>query len=300
MRTSIVVEEHGIDPFVTSTSASRRCPCRCTYNVPSLHELFERDKRLLRAIFLIIILLNFDIGQKVLYPFKLFSTWIHELFHGIAALLVGGSIRWLNIYPNGSGLAFTSIPDGDFQRAFVASSGYQGTSIVGCIMLMFRRNARGARIGNIGIGVIMLLTCALYVRNTFGLSILILMGLTLTIAGLKLPRFLNGELYALLAATCCLNAITSAKVLLTVQKQTIGGVMRSSDAMTMENVTGIPNKVFAFLWISLAIIMSALGVFIVVESSEDQTETSRISSDEEDVPEDQGLISAEIPPWART
>ena len=60
--------------------------------------LYSQDKRLLRAILLIVVLLNAPVGQYILYPFMLFSTWIHELFHGLAAISVGGSITWYVIH----------------------------------------------------------------------------------------------------------------------------------------------------------------------------------------------------------
>ena len=89
----IVEEDAALEPHIQVKSA---CPAFCcfSYRVPSLRELYSRDKRLLRAILLIVILLNAPVGQYVLYPFMLFSTWIHELFHGLAAISLGGSITW--------------------------------------------------------------------------------------------------------------------------------------------------------------------------------------------------------------
>jgi hypothetical protein len=129
-------------------------------------------------------------------------------------IFIGGSIAWLNIYPDVSGLANTIIPSGAFQNSWVASAGYQGTAVLGGIMLMLRRtSSAGVRIGTCGIGLAMLASCILFVRNTFGLSMLILMGILLMIAGWKLPSFWVGELYTLLAVTTCLNAISSIRML---------------------------------------------------------------------------------------
>lgn len=62
------------------------CCCTCKYNVPTIRELWARDKRLLRIIVCIVVLLNVPLGLGgfVLYPFVLFSTWIHESFRGMA------------------------------------------------------------------------------------------------------------------------------------------------------------------------------------------------------------------------
>jgi len=239
--------------------------------VPTLRELWTRDKRLLRAILVIVVVLNAPVGKYVLYPFVIFSTWIHESFHGLAALSIGGKIAWLNIYPDGSGLANTIIPVGLFQRAWVAGAGYQGTAIVGGIMLMFRRTNLGARIGTCGIGLAILLCCIFFVRNAFGLAIMIPIGLLLVAAGWRLPPFWVGELYALLALTTCLNAITSIQVLFFVAEANIGGVVRMSDATTMQSITKIHYWVWASIWMILAFWMTAMGIFITFETKESQS-----------------------------
>lgn len=186
----------------------------------------------------------------------------------ITALSIGGKISWLNIYPDGSGLANTIIPVGNFQRAWVASAGYQGTAVAGGIMLMFRRSNIASRVGTCGIGLAMLLSCILFVRNSFGLAVLIPMGILLVLAGWRLPPFWVGELFALLAATACLNAITSIRVLFFVTEATIGGVVRSSDATTMQSVTKIHSSIWAGAWMALAFWMTAMGIFITFETRE--------------------------------
>jgi len=88
------VEDAPIDPPIQakgrlSCSASRSCSfsfscCNFSYRVPTLRELYDRDRRLLRAIIVIVIFLNVPELGYILYPFMLFSTWIHESFHGLA------------------------------------------------------------------------------------------------------------------------------------------------------------------------------------------------------------------------
>jgi len=192
-----------------------------------------------------------------------------NLLHNYLALSIGGSISWLNIYPDGSGLANTIIPSGVFQSAWVASAGYQGTALLGGIMLMLRRtSSAGVRIGTCGTGLAMLASCILFVRNTFGLSMLILMAILLMIAGWKLPSFWVGELYTLLAVTTCLNAISSIRMLYFVTESSIEGVARSSDATVMQNITKIHAWIWASAWLVLACWMTAMGVFITIETNE--------------------------------
>eukprot|EP00957_Ditylum_brightwellii_P134380 10244777-Ditylum_brightwellii.AAC.1 len=59
------------------------------------------------------------------------------MHHGLAAIIIGGSVKWFNVYLDGSGLAYTMMPDVVFNQVFVAGAGYQGTAVAGGIMLMF-------------------------------------------------------------------------------------------------------------------------------------------------------------------
>jgi hypothetical protein len=83
----VVIEDIPIDPPIQGPQHNNccYCCCHCTYRIPTLRELYQRDKRLLRAIVVITIVLNLPgAGKYVLYPFMIFSTWIHETFHGLA------------------------------------------------------------------------------------------------------------------------------------------------------------------------------------------------------------------------
>jgi hypothetical protein len=144
-------------------------------------------------------------------------------------------------------------------------------------MLMFRRQTNfGARVGTCGIGLTMLLTCLLLVRNAFGVCFLIFLGISLVIAGWCLPAFWVGELYALLAATTCLNAITSIRVLFFITEANVGGIVRQSDATTLQSVTMIHAWIWASMWMMLAFWMTAMGIFITLETKENNSSSDML------------------------
>mmetsp|Transcript_8944 Transcript_8944/g.20556 ORF Transcript_8944/g.20556 Transcript_8944/m.20556 type:complete len:291 (+) Transcript_8944:286-1158(+) len=281
---NLVEEDAALEPSIHHPPRLGCCTCSCSYRTPSLRELFEKDRRLLRSMLAIVILMNVPVGQYVLYPLLLFATWIHESFHGIAALLIGGDIISLNVYKDGSGLCLTSFPVSNFNRCWVASAGYQGTAVVGGVLLMFRRSNISARIGTCGAGLLMLLTCILYVRNPFGLASLVIMGFLLLILGWKLPPFWVGELFALLASTTCLNAITSIRVLFFVSEAQIGGVVRSSDAVTMQEVTAIHAHVWAGIWLLLSLWATTMGINVTFETASNHDTILAQGGDGEDHP----------------
>jgi hypothetical protein len=240
----------------------------------SLQSILQRDWRLFRAIIVIVVLMQFQTGQYVLYPFMIFSTWIHETCHGTAAILSGGRVNWLKIYENGSGLAYCSMPSGVMKRVFFKSAGYVGTALIGGVLLLFRRTKRGPRLGIYITGAVILLTSALFVRNTFGLLILIPMGLVLLLCGWKLPSNRMRDVYALLAATCCLNAILSIHVLFSTESAYVGGEVRDSDAQAVAEILGLTCWIWALIWFIFAFIMTFIGLVFALDGPDELEEDS--------------------------
>ena len=65
-------------------------------------------------------------GEFLLYPFKLFTTWVHECGHALMTVLVGGTVTAITIEPDTSGLTRSLAPIGRVSRGLIASSGYLG------------------------------------------------------------------------------------------------------------------------------------------------------------------------------
>ena len=86
-------------------------------------------------------------GWYVAYPLVLFSTYVHEIAHGLAAALVGGQFDSLVIHADGSGVASTSGNSGRFAFAFVAGAGLVGPAGGGAAFLMLASRPKLARVG---------------------------------------------------------------------------------------------------------------------------------------------------------
>jgi len=235
-------------------------------------EIFERDGRLLIITLIILICMNIPIVKWVLYPFTIFSTWIHEVCHGFAALIVGGSISKIMIYPDTSGLAYTSANPA--RRGFIASAGYQGTAVIGCLLLLFRRTKRGPRTGTMIVAVMMVLSCCLWIRNLFGFVFIFCSGLLLIGVSLKLPSNYMRDVYVVLAVTCSLNAITSVHDLFGNTNVVNGDASQSSDAHTMSEVVGGSYILWALLWLLLALLLTLIGFVFAVPGPDEVADFS--------------------------
>lgn len=233
-----------------------------------IQRFVDREHILIIACVVIGVFMNFTEGQYVLYPFKIFSTWVHEMCHGLAAILTGGYIAKLNIFPDGSGLAYTATYS-DWKRGFVASAGYPGTAVTGCLLLLFRRTTLGPTIGTIGLGVCMVLSAILWVRGLFGVLMISGGGLLLILLAWKLPAILLDHLYNFLAATCCLNAVESIHDLFSANGFMVNGESTSrTDAQSVAEIWGGDYRIWAGFWFGLSIAMTIVGIVFAFDAKE--------------------------------
>jgi hypothetical protein len=118
------------------------------------------------------------LGAVVLYPLTLFTTWVHEMGHGLTALLVGGRFHELAIFRDASGLAMTSAPPG-WAQAAVSAGGLLAPPLLGAIILAFAHTPRRARVMLAGLAGALVVSLAIWVRSAVGLVAVPLLALLL-------------------------------------------------------------------------------------------------------------------------
>ncbi len=69
-------------------------------------------------------------GWRILYPIRLFVTFLHEFGHAFGALLTGGTVEYISIHPNTGGV--TSTIGGNL--AVILMGGYIGSALFGNIL----------------------------------------------------------------------------------------------------------------------------------------------------------------------
>jgi hypothetical protein len=187
-------------------------------------------------------------GEILLYPFKLFTTWVHECGHAVAAVFVGGRVMSITIQPDTSGLTQSLVPSTHIARGIVASAGYLGAAIVGCLLMAATRVEKWAHTILLGIGVCMLVTVLLWMRNLFGVAAVIAWGMTL-IAMARRRKMANAVtfLFSLLAIQVALNSVYDIRVLFLIDGP--------SDAATMARLFLAPAWMWATLWMVISIAM---------------------------------------------
>lgn len=206
------------------------------------------DQGLLLASALALFLSFFPWGQYVLYPFKLFTTWVHECGHAFAALLmskwVGGGVQNITLHADTSGLTHYTLGDSRLARGFVASWGYLGATAVGCLLLWAARSAVPATWVFWTLGSLMVLSVVFWVRNVFGVVSVLVLATILVLATTKAkgPYLQFGLQF--LAVQTALNALFDLRTLFGLSSST------ASDAKTLESLFLLPAPVWVLLWIA--------------------------------------------------
>lgn len=199
-------------------------------------------------------------------PLSLLSTVVHELGHGLMALLLGGELHRIQVWPDGSGMAEYSGDFGRFAQAATAAGGLLGPPLAALALFVSSRSASAARRGLAVFALLLLLALLLWVRNVFGLcfiaALCALLLLLLWKGGARAAQLMA----AFLAMQLTLSVFARADYLFTARAQTAQGWGRSdtgqiADALLLPyGFWGalIAVASLAILWIGLRSVARAL------------------------------------------
>ena len=188
-------------------------------------------------------------STPVVYPFKIFVVFLHELSHGLAAVATGGAIERIELSSNEGGLCVTR----GGSRFLVLSAGYLGSLLLGALLLVLAARTRLDRPLVAGVGLVILTVTAVYVRTTFGFVYGIAAGGVLVAAGRKLPERAADVVLKTLGVVSCLYGVwdVASDVLL----RSVPG----SDANALGALTGIPGTVWGVVWILIDAVVLVLA-----------------------------------------
>ena len=181
------------------------------------------------------------------YPFRLFVVLLHEISHGLAAVLTGGAIVSIGLRFDEGGVCLTR---GGWPF-LILNAGYLGSLLWGVLFLL--RGARRARARPVigFVGAFTLVVTLFYVRTWFGFLYGLGTGLVLLAVASRLKPAVSEVLLAAVGATSCLYAVwdIATDVLL----RHSGG----SDAAALARLTGLPAIVWGLAWIAFSIAVLA-------------------------------------------
>jgi len=232
-------------------------------------------------------------GNWIVYPIRLFVTFIHESSHALVAVLTGGAVQSLTISADASGLTY-SAPSGFIGALLTSSAGYIGTTVFGVVMLyLIRKNFSPNKILTalgIFVGAMLLIfTVVSPMFNFLSLQVAYSTVLFTIIAGVILAAGLVAlGIYAdtrvakfavaFLAVQCLLNAITDQIALFYINSP-FGGSEIQNDASNMAAATHLPGIMWVVIWIGISITMISLGLRLYAVNKARATSTETVFED---------------------
>jgi len=232
---------------------------------------------LLIATALTIALWFIPFADYLVYPIRLFVTFIHEGGHALAAVLTGGSVQSLTVSPDSSGLV-KAYSDSSIATLIFSSAGYLSAMAYGVLLLALVRWRVSPRTVLAGSGVFVGLLTVIFGFlspvfhifsgdiSIFGMAFTIFSGALITVGLLAVARYatLKWANFAVgfLAVQCLLNAVFDLKNLFIISTTTSA----HNDAMNMAEVTGLPSVVWILIWIGISILMISIGLRVYAVS----------------------------------
>ncbi len=262
-----------------------------------------RQRLLLAAGGFIVFLIAWQSGtlSSLMYPLRLFVSLVHELGHGLTAILTGGKFLTFQVFADGSGLAYTAGGSG----FLVPQMGYLGAALFGAVLLALTNRVRDVRpvayavAAYIGLGVVLFtgkggivaaliigalvawgIAAAVYRTRTV-FQIIAIVGMILAIAvawgdvALRIG-LIGAALIAVIGAFAprpvtmlllnFLALVVGLNVILDItyllQAPGASVGLIPNDAATMSHNVGLPIAFWALLWVVLALIMNGIAIYV--------------------------------------
>jgi hypothetical protein len=187
----------------------------------------------------------------IVYPIKLFVVLLHEMSHGIAAIVLGGSIKAIEISSRVGGYCSYTIPQNLLKEIIIASAGYLGSIIWGGVIFLSASKVQKDRYISLIIGIVMLFLSFFVIQSgeIFGIIYCFLTAFLLILSFKYIKDWLHDYMLKFIGLTSCLYVIVDIKTDL------IGQSGIGSDADQIAQLTGIPSSVTGIAWALIACII---------------------------------------------
>lgn len=210
---------------------------------------------------IVFVLWNVPQLDFLLYPFRLFVTFVHEAGHGLAALATGGRFLGFEVFANGSGQALTA----GGSRAIILPSGYMGAALFGALLFLLTNRLHYPRLIAALLGVLVLLLAVLFARGA-GTALLVGLGFgaLLLVLAWKANPDVNRLILNMLAILTGLNAVLDLWYIIGNSGAGLGLVRNDAAAFAAEFTPLLPAWLWAIIWAATAVLILGAAVWYSV------------------------------------
>ncbi|MGB0385974.1 MAG: M50 family metallopeptidase [Ardenticatenaceae bacterium] len=200
----------------------------------------------------------------ILLPLKVFVVLLHEISHGLAALLTGGSVEQLILLSDQGGLAFTRGGN----RFLILSAGYLGSALLGAVLMQLAWSKSGIRRYAIHfIWMALLIILLFYIRDLYTAAYVAGTAVVVFLIGKWGPDMLKIGLLWLVGTFSSLYAVIDIFTDILADGPLAGILLFggssgfSNDAQLLASETFIPAFIWGLIWCGLAIAIFLFNVY---------------------------------------
>ena len=208
----------------------------------------------------VFILWNIPQLDFLLYPFRLFVTFIHEAGHSLMTVFTGGEVVNFQVFSNGSGIATTR----GGTRALILPAGYLGAAFFGAALFYLVNSVPFPRKIALALGTFFILISTFMGAQGIALIIGLLTGLALIFLGLRGSVLVNVLVMDVLAIITGLNAVMDLLFLVSNSSLGMDNLRNDAAAFTYEIAPLVPPVIWALVWCLLAVFMLGAAVWYSV------------------------------------
>ncbi len=210
--------------------------------------MFKEDTQQLPFLLLGFVAILLLWNTPLVYPVKLFTVFLHELSHGLAAVLTGGRIVSIEVTADQGGLATTS---GGWEL-LVIPAGYLGSMLFGGLILLTATRSRADKLISLLIALAVAAVTGLFVRNLFGFAFGLAFAAGMAALGRWGGQAANDFVLRLLGLTSILYAAID------IYSDLIVRTVPNSDAFAMSRLLFGPPALWGVLWMLAALAAAVL------------------------------------------
>ena len=201
-------------------------------------------------------------GQTIARPLLYLSTLVHELGHGLAALLVGAHFERLQMYADGSGVALTAATT-TWQHALIVAGGLLGPAVAAAFGFAVARRAAWSRWWLGAIGLLLVWAMIFKVRTGFGMAVAGTVALSALAIAWRARADWAQLVLGFLSVQLALSVFSRGDYLFT-DKAVTGAGVGLSDSAALGDLLGGPYWLWGAVCAAFSLIALAAGAWLML------------------------------------
>lgn len=186
----------------------------------------------------------------IVYPIKLFVVLLHEMSHGLVAVLTGGKIISIELNKYLGGL--TTTEGGNI--LLIASAGYLGSVGIGALLFISSFDKKVSTWFNTALAVLLIIFAANFLVDLLSQITALLAAVILILS----PRYFNNLVNQIIMQS--LGLVSAFYVLIDIKEDLLSGGNYQNDAVILENITSISATYIGILWM----LISAVVIYFLI------------------------------------